>query len=74
MYLKPIIGDGMDCELVEWISKYFGPNGASNFPLITNLGKAQKNQVKVCANNFKQVFIKIKEWNTLESNSLSPEE
>ena len=66
MYSKPIIGDGIDCELMGWTLEDFSPNGASNFPFITNLGKAQKNQVKVCVNNFKQVFIKIKEWNTLE--------
>ena len=34
--------------------------------------KGQKNQVKVCTNNIKQAFIKIKKWTTLESNSLSP--
>ena len=33
--------------------------------------KGQKNKVKVCANNIKLAFIKIKKWNTLESNSLS---
>ena len=36
--------------------------------------KGQKNQVKVCANNIKRAFIKIKKWNTLDSNSLSPTE
>ena len=70
----PIIGDDMDCELVGWTSQDFGPNGAFTFPLITNHGKGQKNQVKVCVNNIKQAFIKIKKWNTLESNSLSPAE
>ena len=34
--------------------------------------KGQKNQVKVCANNIKQVFIKIKKWNTLEANFSLP--
>ena len=71
IYSKTIIGDDTNCELVEWISKDFGPNGSFNFPLITNHGKGQKNQVKVCANNIKQAFIWIKKGNTLESNSLS---
>ena len=66
-----IIGDGTDCELVGWTSEDFGLNGAFTFPLTTNHGKGQKNQVKVCVNNIKQVFIKIKKWNTLESNFLS---
>ena len=35
------------------------------------MAKGQKDQVKVYANNIKQVFIKIKKWNTLKSNSLS---
>ena len=35
------------------------------------MAKGQKNQVKMRANNIKQAFIKIKKWNTLESNSLS---
>ena len=39
--------------------------------LLPTMEKGQKNEVKVCANNIKQDFIKIKEWNTLESNSLS---
>ena len=60
VYSKPIVGDGMDLELVGWTSEDFGSNGASNFALITNHGKGQKNQVKVCANNIKQAFIKIK--------------
>ena len=38
------------------------------------MAKGQKDQVKVYANNIKQVFIKIKKWNTLKSNSLSPTE
>ena len=28
------------------------------------MAKGQKNEVKVCANNIKQAFIKIKKWNT----------
>ena len=38
------------------------------------MAKGHKNQVKVYANNIRQAFIKIKKWNTLESNSLSPME
>ena len=46
-YSKPIIGNGIDCELVGWTSKDFGPNGASTFPLITNRDERdKKNQVK----------------------------
>ena len=38
------------------------------------MANGQRNQVKVCANNIKQAFIKFKKWNTLETNSLSPME
>ena len=71
MYLKPIISNGTNHELVERNSESLDPNRAPTFQSSPTMAKGQKNQLKVCANNIKQAFIKIKKRNTLESNSLS---
>ena len=74
-YSKPIIGNGTCCELVRWTSKDFGLNGAysSSHTSPTEV-KGQKKQVKCVQTSIEQAFIKIKKYDTLESNSLSPAE
>ena len=71
MYSKPIISNGTDHELVGRNLESLDPNRAPTFQSSPTMAKGQKNQLKVCANNIKQAFIKIKKRNTLESNSLS---
>ena len=57
IYLKPIIVNGTHCELVEWTSKDFEPNGVYSSPTKV---KGQKNQVKCVQISIEQAFIKIK--------------
>ena len=72
MYLKPSIGNGTHYELVGRTSKDFGSDGAysSSHSSPTKV-KGQKNQVKCVQTSIEQAFIKIKKYDTLESNSLS---
>ena len=67
IYLKPIIVNGTHCELVEWTSKDFEPNGVYSSPTKV---KGQKNQVECVQTSIEQAFIKIKDNYTLPTHGL----
>ena len=73
MYSKPIIGNGIDCELVGWTLKSLDLNGASTFSLTFNHGKkGQWTKFKYVQKHIRKTFVRFRKWNTLESNFSIP--